>query len=218
MTAGHENSPRDNSPLLSVSEYDYIAKILLVGESGVGKTSMVLKFADNTFDQCFISTIGVDFRFLPLKVQVQGVEKVVKLQIWDTAGQERFRAVTRSFYRGAHGVMLCFDLTDRISFLKIKDWLKDVSHFMDIENGTVILVGTKSDLVDHRQVDYEVAKKYAESIGCSYIETSSKSGSGIKEAFSLTATQTTMKIIERGIQTKVTPMLPEKTNSCCTII
>ena len=103
-------------------DYDHLFKLVLLGDSSVGKSCILVRFADDDFFENYISTIGVDFRFKSLQMQ----EKKIKLQIWDTAGQERFRTITNAYYRGADGIILVFDLCKRSSFLSLKDWLIEV--------------------------------------------------------------------------------------------
>merc|ERR1712159_656276 len=100
-------------------EYDYLFKLLLIGDSGVGKSCLLFRFADDTYQESYISTIGVDFKIRT--VELEG--KTIKLQIWDTAGQERFRTITSSYYRGAHGIIVVYDVTDQESFNNVKTWL-----------------------------------------------------------------------------------------------
>jgi len=162
------------------ADYDYLFKILLVGESGVGKSSLLLRFTDDTFSPSFISTVGVDFRLKKINVN----DRIVKLQIWDTAGQERFRTITSSFYRGAHGILLVFDVTNVNSFLKVKYWLEEIQSHAP-EGTCVALVGNKIDLTAKRAVDQKEAEKFASQHGLKYIETSAKDSTRVNEAFKL---------------------------------
>eukprot|EP01102_Stenamoeba_stenopodia_P022791 TRINITY_DN962_c0_g1_i1.p1 TRINITY_DN962_c0_g1~~TRINITY_DN962_c0_g1_i1.p1 ORF type:complete len:878 (-),score=250.65 TRINITY_DN962_c0_g1_i1:198-2831(-) len=165
-------------PTLAV-EYDYLFKILLIGDSGVGKSCVLLRFADDTFfSESYISTIGVDFKIRT--VPIDG--KLVKCQLWDTTGQERFRTITSSYYRGCHGVALIFDVTDQVSFNNIKKWLQECDRYC-CENVNKIILGNKTDVHQKRVVSYEQAKEFAEGLGLSYFEVSAKSGANIEEAF-----------------------------------
>eukprot|EP00887_Chlorella_sp_A99_P006405 scaffold3.g6405.t1 len=154
-------------------EYDFLFKLLLIGDSGVGKSCLLLRFADDTYTESYISTIGVDFKIRT--VELDG--KVIKLQIWDTAGQERFRTITSSYYRGAHGIIVVFDVTDQDSFNNVKQWLNEIdrrAHGYANENVNKLLVGNKVDLTSKRVVDSATAKAFADEIGIPYIETSAK--------------------------------------------
>ena len=151
--------------------------MVLVGDSGVGKSCLLLRFADDTFSESYISTIGVDFRFKTLTVD----GKIIKLQIWDTAGQERFRTITSAYYRGADGVMLVFDKTSRDSFDHIPDWLDEINKFS--ESSSRIIVGNKQDSSETIQVDEETGKKFAENRNMHYVETSALNGSQVAFAF-----------------------------------
>ena len=127
------------------TDYDYLFKVLLIGSSGVGKSSLLLRFADDIFNENFMPTIGVDF-----KIRTSDVDgKKVKMQIWDTAGQEKFKTLTQSYYRGSHGVVVAYDITDRDSFAKVSEWMSDVDNKAP-DNITRILVGNKKDLEDQR--------------------------------------------------------------------
>ena len=121
-------------------QFDYTFKIVMIGDSGVGKSCILLRFADDKFNENFYATIGVDFRFKNVMVD----DKSVKLQIWDTAGQERFKTITSAYYRGADGIIIVYDITDRNSFAHIKDWLDDVNKYTD-NNPLKIIVGNKID-------------------------------------------------------------------------
>uniref|UniRef100_A0A452XJL2 GTP-binding protein n=1 Tax=Aegilops tauschii subsp. strangulata TaxID=200361 RepID=A0A452XJL2_AEGTS len=134
----------------STSEYDYLFKLLLIGDSSVGKSCLLLRFADDAYVDTYISTIGVDFKIRT--VELDG--KSVKLQIWDTAGQERFRTITSSYYRGAHGIIIVYDVTDRESFNNVKQWLSEIDRYAS-DSVCKLLVGNKCDLVDSKVVDTE---------------------------------------------------------------
>jgi Ras-related protein Rab-1A len=159
-----------------MSDYDYLFKLLLIGDSGVGKSSMLIRFTDDTYSEAFISTIGVDFKIKTIELD----GKMIKLQIWDTAGQERFRTITSSYYRGAHGIIIVFDLTDIDSFENIQQWLTEINRY-SYKYICKILVGNKSDLFDQRMVNG--GKDYADSLNMPYIETSAKTADNIDSLF-----------------------------------
>ncbi|OAY65136.1 GTP-binding protein YPTM2 [Ananas comosus] len=147
-------------------EYDYLFKLLLIGDSGVGKSCLLLRFADDSYLESYISTIGVDFKIRT--VEQDG--KTIKLQIWDTAGQERFRTITSSYYRGAHGIIIVYDVTDQESFNNVKQWLNEIDRYAS-ENVNKLLVGNKCDLTANKVVSYETAKAFADEIGIPFMET-----------------------------------------------
>merc|ERR1711935_668480 len=159
-------------------DYDFLFKLLLIGDSGVGKSCLLLRFADDTYTESYISTIGVDFKIRTIELE----GKTVKLQIWDTAGQERFRTITSSYYRGAHGIIVVYDVTDQESFANVKQWLNEIDRYAN-ENVNKLLVGNKSDLTAKRAVDYETAKAFADEIGIPFMETSAKSADNVEQAF-----------------------------------
>ena len=160
-------------------DYEYVFKILIVGNSCAGKTNILCRFSDNQFHESFLPTIGVDFRIKGIDVD----NKSVKLQIWDTAGQERFKTITATYYKGAHGCILVYDITDRQSFQDIENWLGEVRQHAS-PNIVKILVGNKSDLKDQRQISYQEGKEFADSLGMQFLETSAKESLNIAEAFS----------------------------------
>ncbi|CAH9086585.1 unnamed protein product [Cuscuta europaea] len=159
-------------------EYDYLFKLLLIGDSGVGKSCLLLRFADDSYLESYISTIGVDFKIRT--VEQDG--KTIKLQIWDTAGQERFRTITSSYYRGAHGIIVVYDVTDMESFNNVKQWLSEIDRYAS-DNVNKLLVGNKSDLTAQKAVSYEVAKAFADEIGIPLLETSAKNAQNVEQAF-----------------------------------
>ncbi|KAL3985281.1 Ras-related protein Rab-1A [Acanthocheilonema viteae] len=159
-------------------EYDYLFKLLLIGDSGVGKSCLLLRFADDTYTESYISTIGVDFKIRTIDLD----GKTIKLQIWDTAGQERFRTITSSYYRGAHGIIVVYDITDQESFNNVKQWLQEIDRYA-CENVNKLLVGNKCDLTTRRAVEQSAAKEYADQLGIPFLETSAKSSTNVEQAF-----------------------------------
>ncbi|XP_059218184.1 ras-related protein Rab-1A [Stomoxys calcitrans] len=159
-------------------EYDYLFKLLLIGDSGVGKSCLLLRFADDTYTESYISTIGVDFKIRTIELD----GKTIKLQIWDTAGQERFRTITSSYYRGAHGIIVVYDCTDQESFNNVKQWLEEIERYA-CENVNKLLVGNKSDLTTKKVVDHTTAAEYANQLGIPFLETSAKSATNVEQAF-----------------------------------
>jgi len=160
---------------------DFVFKIPIVGESDVGKTSLLIRFVDNQFSETTATSLGVDYKIK--LIDCSGFK--VKLQVWDTAGQERFRTVTSSFYRGCKGIMLVIDLTEKDALKKAEHWQKDISRNA-AETTPVFLVGNKSDLKDKRVVTEEECRQF-----CSnnhpfhYVETSALTGQGVNEAFDM---------------------------------
>lgn len=159
--------------------FDYLFKIVLVGNTGVGKSCLLTRFADNAFSECMTATIGVDFRIRSLEID----GRKAKLQIWDSAGQERFRSLTASYYRGAHAVAVVFDLSvfDSISAI-VSTWLDEIDLHCPAPIRR-ILIGNKSDLVDQRQVSERHAQATADRFDMIYIETSAKTAHNVHEAF-----------------------------------
>lgn len=145
---------------------------------------MLLRFAEDAYTESYISTIGVDFKIKTFDLD----GKTLKLQIWDTAGQERFRTITSSYYRGAHGIIVVYDVTDQESFNNVKQWFQEIDRYAT-EGVNKLLVGNKSDMTDKRVVDYAVAKEFADSMGISFIETSAKLSTNVQDAFLTMARQ-----------------------------
>mmetsp|Transcript_9667 Transcript_9667/g.33261 ORF Transcript_9667/g.33261 Transcript_9667/m.33261 type:complete len:204 (+) Transcript_9667:147-758(+) len=187
---------------MSKRDYDHLFKLVLIGDTGVGKSCLLLRFADDAFTESYISTIGVDFRFRTVKVD----GKTVKLQIWDTAGQERFRTITSSYYRGAHGIIVVFDVTDQESFMNVKQWLHEIDRYA-CQNVKKLLVGNKCDLASKRAVPTEQAQEFADSLGIQYLETSAKNSTNVEKAFTTMAGQ-----IRKWMQTQPTPAAQTKVN------
>uniref|UniRef100_A0A7E4VNP0 Ras-related protein Rab-35 n=1 Tax=Panagrellus redivivus TaxID=6233 RepID=A0A7E4VNP0_PANRE len=157
-------------------DYDHLFKLLIIGDSGVGKSSLLLRFADNTFSPNYITTIGVDFKIRT--ISVNGLR--IKLQIWDTAGQERFRTITSTYYRGTHGVVVVYDVTNGETFSNVKRWLQEIESNCD--SVQKVLVGNKCES-DSRIVDEADARKLAQNIKVEYFETSAKDNLNVQEMF-----------------------------------
>jgi len=167
-------SVNSNQPM----EYDYLFKLLIIGDSGVGKSCLLLRFSDDIFTDSFISTIGVDFKIRTIEI---GGSKI-KLQIWDTAGQERFRTITSSYYRGAHGIIVVYDVTEQKSFNNITKWLKEIDTFAG-PAVQKLLVGNKCDLEPDRAVTTEQGKELATKLNIPFVETSAKDSINVEQAF-----------------------------------
>ena len=159
-------------------DYDYIFKVLLLGNSDVGKSSIILRYVDQTWSDIFVPTIGVDFKVKTLVID----KKNVKMQIWDTAGQERFRTVVSSYFKGSHGIFIIYDITNRESFKNLENWLGEIEKNSS-ENVLKILIGNKCDLENERDVQFDEGQAFANRNGMQFIETSAKNNTNINEAF-----------------------------------
>ncbi|KAJ7333856.1 Ras- protein Rab-35 [Desmophyllum pertusum] len=162
---------------MAAKDYDHLFKLLIIGDSGVGKSSLLLRFADNMFSGSYITTIGVDFKIR--KINADG--EMVKLQIWDTAGQERFRTITSTYYRGTHGVIVVYDVTSADTFVNVKRWLHEIDQNCD--DVVRILVGNKDDDPERKVVEKDDAMKFAEQMGIQVFETSAKDNKNVEEVF-----------------------------------
>ena len=161
-------------------EYDFIFKVLLLGNSDVGKSSILIRYVDESWNEAFVPTIGVDFKVKSMEVE----QKKIKMQIWDTAGQERFSNVISSYFIGAHGLFLIYDITNRDSFKNLENWLIEIEKNAS-ENVLKILVGNKNDLEQDREISYEEGKNFANRNGMEFIETSAKINTNVSEAFEM---------------------------------
>jgi Ras-related protein Rab-1A len=171
-------------------DYDYLFKILIIGDSGVGKSCLLVRFADDTYTESYISTIGVDFKIRSIELD----SKIIKLQIWDTAGQERFKTITQSYYRGAHGIIIVYDITDRNTFTNVEQWLLDIERYAQ-PCVNKFLVGNKCDIDIKRQIDTEDGKELANKFNMSFVETSAKNTINVTDMFQQLA---------RKIKTRIT--------------
>jgi len=176
-------------------EYDYLFKVVLIGDSGVGKSNLLSRFTRNEFNLESKSTIGVEFA--TRSIQVDG--KTIKAQIWDTAGQERYRAITSAYYRGAVGALLVYDIAKHLTYENVERWLKELKDHADA-NIVIMLVGNKSDLRHLRAVPTDDAKQFAETHNLSFIETSALDSTNVETAFHNILTE-----IYRIVSQKVLP-------------
>ena len=180
------STPPANSLILPVEEnvaHDFLFKIVLSGDSGVGKSNILSRFTRNEFSIETKSTIGVEFATKAVTIE----SKVIKAQIWDTAGQERYRAITNAYYRGAVGALLVYDISRKSTFENVARWLKELRDHAD-QHIVIMLVGNKKDLRNSRQVQVDEGKAFAEKHSLFFIETSALAGHKIDEAFQVILT------------------------------
>jgi len=178
-------------------QYDYLIKLLLIGDSGVGKSAILMRFADDTFTSSFITTIGIDFKIRTITLD----GKRIKLQIWDTAGQERFKTITTAYYRGAMGILLVYDVTSDASFANINQWMMAIQqHASDSVNK--VLLGNKADtsgpLVSKRAVIAARGQALADQHSIRFFETSAKNSINIEEAFSMITRDVKQRLLDGG--------------------
>ena len=181
--------------------YDHMFRYIIVGDMAVGKSCLLLQFTDHKFRHQHELTIGVEFGGKTIEVK----NKNIKIQIWDTAGQEAFQAITRTYYKGAIGALLVYDITKHDTFDHINKWINEVKN-----NGSkdivCMLIGNKKDLEEERQVRYEEGKELADKNKMLFLETSAKTAENVQECFYLSAE----KILEQISKTGIDPTLPAK--------
>ena len=173
----------------------YVIRVLTLGYTDVGKTSILLRFTKNQFHEKYVSTIGIDFKSKPLKL---GNNTTVKVLVWDTAGQEKYKGIVKSFYNKANGILLTFDISNKESFEHIDYWVQELKEYTGLDSLYIVLVGNKKDKED-RKVTIEEAKNYAEENDFGgYFEVSAKTGEGINELFIDVAKGALKKIIDKN--------------------
>ena len=172
-------------------DYDYLLKFILIGDSGVGKTTLMSAFCNDN-KKCIEPTIGVEFGAKQMKVG----SKSVKLQIWDSAGSEQFRSITRGYYRNTVGTIIVYDVSNYQSFLNVKYWLKEIAEYGK-EHNKVTLIGNKTDLKELRRVPYEVGSDFAKENDYLFFETSALNRQGLNEPF-VKSVECALKSIEEG--------------------
>jgi len=208
-------------------EYDFLFKVVLIGDSGFGKSNLLSRFTRNEFNLESKSTIGVEFATRSIQVDT----KTIKAQIWDTAGQERYRAITSAYYRGAVGALLVYDIAKHLTYENVDRWLKELRDHAD-SNIVIMLVGNKSDLKHLRAVPTEEAKDFAEKNSLSFIETSALDSTNVENAFQNILTEIYRIVSQKqldsadsnpgpGSNTNVVPVVPTmldekpKGGKCC---
>ena len=206
--------------------YDHMFRYIIVGDMAVGKSCLLLQFTDHKFRHQHELTIGVEFGGKTIEVK----NKNVKIQIWDTAGQEAFQAITRTYYKGAIGALLVYDITRKDTFIHVTKWLDEVRSNSS-KNITVILIGNKKDLEDKRQVSYEEGEAFAKENGLMFLETSAKTAYNVVESFNLSAQCILNNIGKTGVDPTISSNInlnkgmeganpggingPNKNNACC---
>ena len=196
--------------------YDSKLKLMIIGETKVGKTALITRYTKNTFTGTYLTTIGIDFqvKYVPFE------DKRVRLQIWDTAGQERFRNIAKSYFHSSNGFIVVYDISNKDSFEKLNFWIEQIK-LNAPENTICILVGNKSDLETERQIKKEQGEKLSEQIGMKFFEVSAKDGTNVEEAFQVLVNEimnfakkngTINKRSSQVLSTKKT--LKEKKNCC----
>ena len=180
------------------NNYDYLFRYIIVGDMAVGKSCILLQFTDNKFRNQHELTIGVEFGAKTISIN----GKSVKIQIWDTAGQEAFQAITRTYYKGAIGALLVYDITRKETFIHVTKWLEEVRNNSS-KTITVILIGNKKDLEDKRQVSYEEGEAFAKENGLMFLETSAKTAYNVVESFNLSAQCILNNIHKNGVDPTV---------------
>ena len=182
-------------------EYEFIFKVLMLGNSNVGKSSLFLRFVDDIWNDTFVPTIGVDFKIKTIEID----QKKVKMQIWDTAGQERFKNIISSYYRGANGILLIYDVTEKESFKSLSNWLIEIEKNGN-KNVLKVLIGNKSDLEDKRVISFNQGKEFSDMYGLKFIETSAKKNLNVNEAFESLGRE----IMESNVDYKVSKQMKNK--------
>ena len=161
------------------NDYDYIFKLVLLGDSGVGKTNILSKYISKEFDKNSKATVGVEFGSKEFEID----NNIIKVQIWDTAGQERYQSITKNFYQGAKGFIFVYDITKPSSFDNIEKWIESIETYVEDDNISKILIGNKSDLESQRNITTEKGIEKAKTLEMAFIETSALNGNNINEAF-----------------------------------
>eukprot|EP01103_Thecamoeba_quadrilineata_P003553 TRINITY_DN13316_c0_g1_i1.p1 TRINITY_DN13316_c0_g1~~TRINITY_DN13316_c0_g1_i1.p1 ORF type:complete len:209 (+),score=29.80 TRINITY_DN13316_c0_g1_i1:31-657(+) len=160
------------------SGYDHLFKLLMIGDSGVGKSSLLVRFTDDTYAETYSCTLSVDFKIRTIMMD----GKRIKLQIWDTSGQERFRSITSSYYRGALGVIVVYDVTNQETFDNVKAWFDEIEKNVS-PTVSKLLIGNKSDLESERVVSSTTGKELANNLQIPFLETSAKTAANVEQAF-----------------------------------
>ena len=163
----------------SSPESDFVIKILLLGDSEVGKSCFLMRYSDNVFVENYITTIGLDYKLKTVKLDSG---KTIKVQLWDTAGQDKYRTIAKNYYKGSHGILLLYDITKMTSFENIRECIRDIKEEVS-EKAIIFLIGNKIDLTDNRKISKEKGEELAEEYKIPFFEASAKSGENVDEVF-----------------------------------
>ena len=161
------------------NEVEFVFKILLLGDSEVGKSCFLMRYSDNVFVENYITTIGLDYKLKSVKLDSG---KTIKVQLWDTAGQDKYRTIAKNYFKGSHGILLLYDVTKQSSFQNIRDWIQDIREEVS-QKAIIFLIGNKIDLVDKRKISKEKGIELAEEYKLLFFEASAKSGENVDEVF-----------------------------------
>ena len=163
----------------SSNDSDLVFKILLLGDSEVGKSCFLMRYSENVFIENYITTIGLDYKLKTVKLDTG---KTIKVQLWDTAGQDKYRTIAKNYYKGSHGILLLYDITKQSSFDNIREWVRDIKEEVN-EKAILFLIGNKIDMEDQRKIPKEKGVELAEEFKIPFFEASAKSGENVDEAF-----------------------------------
>ena len=201
--------------------YDKTCQLLIIGDSSVGKTSLITRYANGTFKEEYLATVGLDYFTKVEEINNQ----TIQVKLWDTAGQERFKSLTQNYFRNAQGVLLTFDVTNTESFDNLKDWINSIKKNMEGNNVFIplIIIGNKIDMEDSREIQKEDAQKFATENKYKYFETSAKTGEGVDDAIRDLVNQVlSSKQANEGkdegrksVQIKAGNIQGEKKKGCC---
>ena len=163
----------------SSNDSDLVFKILLLGDSEVGKSCFLMRYSENVFIENYITTIGLDYKLKTVKLDTG---KTIKVQLWDTAGQDKYRTIAKNYYKGSHGILLLYDITKQSSFDNIREWVRDIKEEVN-EKAILFLIGNKIDMEDQRKIPKEKGVELAEEFKIPFFEASAKSGENVDEVF-----------------------------------
>ena len=163
----------------STKEVEFVFKILLLGDSEVGKSCFLMRYSDNVFVENYITTIGLDYKLKNVKLDSG---KTIKVQLWDTAGQDKYRTIAKNYFKGSHGILLLYDITKQSSFNNIREWIQDIREEVS-PKAIIFLIGNKIDLADQRKISKEKGIELAEEYKLPFFEASAKSGENVDEVF-----------------------------------
>ena len=163
----------------STKEVEFVFKILLLGDSEVGKSCFLMRYSDNVFVENYITTIGLDYKLKTVKLD-NG--KTIKVQLWDTAGQDKYRTIAKNYFKGSHGILLLYDITKQSSFNNIREWIQDIREEVS-PKAIIFLIGNKIDLAEQRKISKEKGIELAEEYKLPFFEASAKSGENVDEVF-----------------------------------